>query len=46
VGLSVVISVADPDSDPDQLDRMFLGLPDSESLVQGTDPDPSIKQKY
>ncbi len=48
MGLSVVISVAD--SDPDPLDRVFLGLPDLDPLVRGTDPDsdpdPSvIKQK-
>ncbi len=24
--------------------RMFFGLPDSDPLVRGTDPDPSIKQ--
>jgi hypothetical protein len=37
-------SVGDPD--PDRRIRMFLGLPDPDSLVTSMDPDPSIiKQK-
>jgi hypothetical protein len=38
-------SVADPGPDP--VDRMFLGLPDPDPLVRGTDLDPdplNIKQ--
>ncbi len=44
------ISAADPDPNPDPLDRMFLGLldPDPDPLIRGIDPDPDpsiTKQK-
>jgi hypothetical protein len=37
-------SIPDPGSKKHRI-RMFLGLPDPDTLVKGTDPDPSIITK-